>query len=131
MTPLPFHSVQTARRPVSGVTPHAMSRTDPRWLLAARACMLACPGGVLGEDARDRLMRSASDLGFTPIHARAIINIGAAAAARGGLGIASVDELTPIPPPRPQTPRYLTLYVRSLVAVLALLAVLMAWWRFG
>jgi len=111
--------------------PHTIDRTDPRWLLAARACMLAGPSGVLTEDARDRLMRSASDLGFSPIHARAIINIGTGAAAQGGLGISAIEDLTPIPVPTPQAPRFVGIYVRSLIAVLALIAVVMAWWRLG
>lgn len=111
--------------------PLAIERTDPRWLLAARACMLAGPSGVLADAARDRLMRSASDLGFSPIHARVIINIGAAAAARGGLGASAVEDLAPIPQPTPQAPRFVGIYVRSLIAVLALIAIVMAWWRIG
>lgn len=126
MAPLPFQPVQSGAHAGTPPSPAGLiGREDQRWILAARAAMLANPRTGLSAECRARLLGSATARGFPPIHAETIVGIAERAAARGGLDHTAAHELAEIPaavPPRPAN-RWPVLIAVNL-ALLAVVAVL-------
>ncbi|MEM9373474.1 MAG: hypothetical protein AAGA55_07505 [Planctomycetota bacterium] len=119
MTPIPFQPARSPRATRGAMPPRAaISRGDPRWLLAARVQLLMWGESRLSEQHRDRLLCSADRLGFAPIHAAAIITAAERACQRGGLDYAASVEIAGIPGPRAPVLLGLARWCRILVASL-------------
>lgn len=134
MTPIPFQSIdplpaasgRSTSRPQPGP---AIGRADPRWLLAVRVQLLMTGQPCLLPAYRERLLESATRLGFMPIHAASIIAIAERSVQAGGLDHAASSEIAEIPGPTTR-PERLGVALRVVITGLILVAfaiVLLRW----
>lgn len=101
MASIPFRAVQDAGRvrTTAVSTRGALPPGDARWILAARACLVADKPAQMDPDARARLTAWGVRRGVAPIHAAAIIAIGEMAASRGGLTPDDAARIAALPEP--------------------------------
>jgi len=98
-------NTNAVRNEFSDTIAQVLAQNDPRWLFAARVQMVcATANGIHSIGQMNDLVECAVNMGFTDMHARAMVGIVEEAQYRNGLDRCAMDELNAIPLPDAMDP---------------------------